>query len=199
MITTLAVYDVTVSSWLLCAFSSMVADPFYALVILCIVTAALFLIVGKLWGLAWNKKWNFSGSRFLTIGVVSLIGGLSLAAVNGLYGGKFFQIEVADAMSAIQDAGTVPIKDLDDPDLGYSPARNVIYNVQKQVAETDEEKIILEQGNPIILVVDDKVIAPYFTALRLLWTVFWCALAALIAGVAWFAYKDIKVKEKYNF
>ena len=195
MITTLAAYDVTVSSWLLYAFSSMVEDPFYALVILCIVTAALFFVVGKLWGLAWNKKWGFSGNRFLVIGVVSLIGGVSLAAVNGLYGGKFFQTEVADAMSAIQDAGAVNITDLKDPDLGYSPARNVIDNVQKQVAETDEEKITIEKGNPIILVVDDKLVAPYFTALRLLWTVFWCALAALIAGVAWFAYKDIKVYE----
>ncbi len=198
MITTLAAYDVTVSSWLLYAFSSMVSDPFYALVILCIVTVALFLIFGKLWGLAWNKKWKLSGNRFLTVGLISLMGGLSLAAVNGLYGGKFFQTEVADAMEAIQQSGVVQYDDIKDPDMGYSTARPMLDKVQLQVVESDEDRIKLEKGIPII-VIDDKVVAPYFTALRILWTLFWCVLAALIIGVAWFAYKDIKVKEKYNF
>ncbi|MBE6418695.1 MAG: hypothetical protein E7031_01035 [Akkermansiaceae bacterium] len=199
MITILAAYDVTVSSWLLHAFSSMVSDPFYALVILCVVTVALFLIFGKLWGLAWNKKWVFSGNRFLTVGLISLIGGLSLAAVNGLYGGKFFQTEVVDAMEAIQQSGAVLYDDIKDPDMGYTAARPMLDKVQLQAVESDEERIELEKGNPIIVTVDDKVVAPYFTALRILWTLFWCVLASLIIGVAWFAYKDIKVKEKYNF
>lgn len=198
MITTLAAYDVTVSSWLLYAFSSMVSDPFYALVILCIVTVALFLIFGKLWGLAWNKKWGFAGNRFLTIGFISLLGGLSLAAVNGLYGGKFFQTEVAEAMDAIQEAGSVKYDDIKEPDMGYSAARPMLDKLQLQVVESDDERMKLEKGEPIIVNVDDKVVAPYFTALRILWAMFWCVLAALILGVAWFAYKDIKMIEKYN-
>ena len=196
MITTLAAYDVTVSSWLLYAFSSM--DPFFALVILCMVTVALFLIFGKLWGLAWNKQWGFVGNRFLVIGFISLLGGLSLAAVNGLYGGKFFQTEVVEAMEAIQEAGSVKYPDIKDPDMGYSAARPMLDKIQFQLAETDEEKRILEKGESIIVEVDDKVVAPYFTALYILWAMFWCVLVALILGVAWFAYKDIKVIEKYN-
>lgn len=192
MITTLAAYDVTVSSWLLYAFSSVVSDPFYALVILCIVTVALFLIFGKLWGLAWNKKWKLSGNRFLTVGLISLLGGFSLMAVNGLYGGKFFQTEVADAMEAIQDAGEVPYPEIKETDMGYSAARPMLDKVQIQSAESDEERMELQKGNSIIIVVDDKVVAPYFTALYILWAMFWCVLAALILGVAWFAYKDIK-------
>lgn len=198
MITTLAAYDVTVSSWLLHAFSTMIGDPFYALAIICLITALLFFVVGKLWGMAWNKKWKLSGSRFLTIGFISLLGGVSLAAVNGLYGGKFFQVEVSEAMEAIHSEGSVKYVDIKSADYGYSAAKPLIDAIQVSIAETDEEKEKIAKGEPILVTIEEKVVAPYFTALNILLTTFWVIVAVLVAGVAWFAYKDIKVKEAYN-
>lgn len=195
---TLAAYDITVSSWLIYAFSSMLADPFYALVISIATTMILFYVIGKSWGHAWNKKWDLSGNRALAVVLISLVGGVSLAAVNGLYGGKFFQMEVAEAMAAIQEAGAVRYDELKEPEMGYSAARGILDKVQKQAVETEEEKMDLEKGKPIFLMVDDKIVAPYFKALHMLWTVFGVVTGALFVCVPWFAFKDIKVKEKFN-
>lgn len=198
MNTTLAALDVTVSSWLLQAFSAMIADPFYALLIILITTALLMGIVGKLWGVIWNKKWNFSGTRGLTIGLLSLMAGVSLAAVNGLYGGKFFQTEVAEAMNNILTEGSVKYTDVVLPGSGYTAAKPILESIQAPLAETDEEKEQLAKGEPIFINVDEKIVEPYFTALNMLWAAFWSIAAILIAGVAWFAYRDIKLIDAYK-
>lgn len=166
----------------------------YALIIFGVVTLLVALLLGKLWGMAWNKKWNFSGNRGLTIIVVSILCGLCLATVNGLYGGEFFKTETAKALAAID--GEMTAKEFSN-DESTRAAVTVVKGMQKFAAEDEDEKVNAATNDTIVVKIDDTLVSTYFSTMTFLWSVFGVLVAGLVGGVAWAAYKDIKVVEKY--
>lgn len=202
MILSLAFYDISFWSWLVYALSSFVTDPLNAILYTLIPAVVLFLVLGRWWGLAWNKAWIKDGEtkigRWILIGIVSFVVGISLAAVNALHGGNIFGTEVKDAMVSILEAGSVKYDELKDRDLGYAPAKRILDGVQENIVETEEEQAKIDNGDSIISELTDKIVLSYFEVLKFLWIIIVTGGIGIFIGVGLASYKGIKLKQAFK-
>lgn len=186
--------EVTEFTWLRCALSMILESPLYCLPIVLVTSIFLYVVIGKLWGLAWNKAWRLSDRRFLPVWLLSVFGGVFLASVNGLYGGKFFKTEVPEAMEAIMEtSGDVTYEDLSRCEE-FRPARPMIGRALQEVSDEEREYCY---GAPMSVRLDESLICSYFLVLYKLWVAFWCLVLFLMVLVAVAAVKDIKIVKKH--
>lgn len=183
--------DITTTTWFTYIWQTMMGYLILSLSIIIFTMSALVILIGKLWGKSWNRAWKLQGNRLWGVLILSFIAAFSLAGVHRMYGGSF-DTSVASTIKALPDLTVSELKDENPKVL------SMIYQII-QIASHSNKYITESAGNRWIHRLHHNTIeqftSSYQNTLTTLWVLFTLSQILLIGGVAWYAYKDIRVIE----
>lgn len=157
--------------------------------------ALLYFVGGMVWGMMWNKKWSlaYSSTRFLSVGIVSIVAALSLAAADSLQSaGSMFQTKTAAAVRSLTPDDNNEIRVTKE-----ESAYDFLKRVEKSLTSSTSAALDSIDGSDTSEGFDECVLTrgsidAYSTSILLLWGIFGTCLILLIGGVAMAAYSNIK-------
>jgi hypothetical protein len=177
-----------VATWLKFAFCQIgqhlvTSGP---IIIICLVVA--FAGIGIGWGKLWNVDWKIGSVRGLVLSAFSLIASFSLAGVDSLYGGNFFN---QDLKMGLDSNINLQLK-MDDAEDGSGK----VYNLAKQINGMNQNKGLMDEEENVsqapVFVFTDTAVSNYFNALILLWGVVGACFIGMLILIPYCAYNEIK-------
>lgn len=185
--TAILALDVSTGVWLQYAVMSAISHLGTALPIFVGAFALLYVCVGWLWGLLWNRAWSLGSFplRWSMVAVAALIASGSLAAVDSLYGNNLFNAQAAREIRAMDVTEPRDIKTADKLVDEIPFAKPIVDGVLqlKHITEDSDDGISL----------NSQFVTAYNNTITLMWALFSTCILLLLVGVAYAAAEDVKM------